>query len=102
MPRYAVHLFRTRDLIGILPDAFTSHRPLLREDSTLPNQEDFAQPEPCDCEVPGMFCSGVPGILAAMKNGRLAPGAVVERCDLCQRYPSDEAAYQQLVELGLA
>jgi hypothetical protein len=35
----------------------------------------------CACEFPGDFHSGVPGILAAMERGRLAPGAVVERCD---------------------
>jgi hypothetical protein len=54
----------------------------------------------CDCEWPGFFHSGVPGILAHMKNGRLAEGAVVNRCDLCQRYPSDEAAFERLRELG--
>jgi len=54
----------------------------------------------CECEKPGYYCSGVPGILAHIENGRLAPGAEVERCDLCQRYPSDEAALQKLRELG--
>lgn len=58
--------------------------------------------EPCDCELPGYFFSGVPGIIARMDNGRLAPGAAVERCDLCCRYESDEAARQKLVELELA
>jgi hypothetical protein len=37
-----------------------------------------------------------------MENGRLAPGAVVERCDLCRRYPTDAAARDRLRELGLA
>ena len=55
---------------------------------------------PCDCEKPGHFCSGVPGILAHMENGRLAPGAKVERCDLCQRHATDEAALERLRELG--
>ena len=54
----------------------------------------------CDCERSGHFCSGVPGILAHMENGRLAPGAKVERCDLCQRYPTDEAALKKFRELG--
>ena len=54
----------------------------------------------CECEKPGFFCSGVPGILARMKHGRLAEGAVVNRCDICQRYPSDEAAAEKLRELG--
>jgi hypothetical protein len=44
----------------------------------------------------------VPGILAQIEKGRLAPGAKVERCDLCQRYPSDQAAHQKLRELGMA
>jgi hypothetical protein len=54
----------------------------------------------CDCEKDGFFRSGVPGILAHMENGRLAEGAQVNRCDLCQRYPSDEAAFERLRELG--
>jgi hypothetical protein len=57
---------------------------------------------PCDCEQPGTFSSGVPGIIAAMEDGRLAPGAVVERCDQCERYPTDAAALARLRELGVA
>jgi hypothetical protein len=57
--------------------------------------------ECCDCERPGYFCSGVPGILAHIENGRLAPGAKVERCDLCRRYCSDEAALEKLRQLGM-
>ena len=57
-------------------------------------------PEVCDCELPGFFCSGVPGILAHLKNGRLAKGAKVQRCGCCKRYPTDEAALQKLKELG--
>jgi hypothetical protein len=56
----------------------------------------------CDCELPGLFRTGVPGILARVENGRLVPGAKVERCDLCQQYPSDEAALAKLRELGVA
>jgi hypothetical protein len=56
----------------------------------------------CECELPSYFCSGVPGILAHFANGRLAPGAAVERCDLCQRFASDKAALAKLQELGLA
>jgi hypothetical protein len=37
-----------------------------------------------------------------MEDGRLAPGAVVERCDQCERYPTDAAALAQLQEMGLA
>jgi hypothetical protein len=56
----------------------------------------------CDCERPGYFYSGVPGILARMENGKLAPGAAVQRCDLCQRYSSDDAALARLRDLGYA
>lgn len=56
---------------------------------------------PCECELPGHFCCGVPGILAHLENGQLAPGAEVERCDLCQRYGSDEAALKKLREMGI-
>lgn len=55
----------------------------------------------CPCELPGLFRTGVPGILARVENGRLVPGAKVERCDLCQRYASDEAARAKLLELGI-
>jgi hypothetical protein len=58
--------------------------------------------DPCECEQPGYFCSGVAGILAHVENGHLADEASVERCDQCQRYPSDEAALQRLIELGIA
>lgn len=56
----------------------------------------------CDCESPGYFCSGAPGIIARVENGRLVEGAAVERCDLCRRYPSDAAALNMLRELGIA
>jgi hypothetical protein len=56
----------------------------------------------CDCEFPGYFYSGVPGIVARVENGRLVADATVERCDLCQLYASDEAALARLRELGIA
>ena len=58
--------------------------------------------EPCDCELPGYFHTGVPGILAAMEDGRVAPQAIVERCDQCCRFETDAAALARLAELGLA
>jgi hypothetical protein len=58
--------------------------------------------DPCECELPGYFRSGVPGVIARMENGRLVPGAAIERCDQCQRYPTDDAALAKLQELGLA
>jgi hypothetical protein len=54
----------------------------------------------CDCQLPGFFCSGIPGIVAHVENGRLSATAKVERCDACLRYPSDEAALKKLRELG--
>lgn len=56
-------------------------------------------PEPCECELPGPFRSGIPGVLAATANGRLIPGAKVERCDVCRRFATDELARQSLVDL---
>lgn len=56
----------------------------------------------CDCQKPGHFCSGVPGILAHVENGRLGLESRVERCDQCQRYATDQAARDCLVELGIA
>lgn len=56
----------------------------------------------CECELPGSFCSGVPGVLALMEGDRLAAEATVERCDQCCRFESDEAARDALVERGLA
>ncbi|QDU42885.1 Flagellin N-methylase [Symmachiella dynata] len=58
------------------------------------------QGELCECEKPGHFHSGVPGILAHVENGKIAADAKVERCDLCARYPTDEAAREKLIELG--
>ena len=56
----------------------------------------------CECEHPGYFYSGVPGIIARVEGGRLADGATVERCDLCRRYSSDAEALVKLQELGIA
>jgi hypothetical protein len=56
----------------------------------------------CDCQSPGRFYSGVPGILACVVNGRLVTGAQVERCDGCQRYEPDDAALARLIDLGIA
>jgi hypothetical protein len=53
------------------------------------------------CEQLGFFQSGFPGILAHVEEGQVAAGAKVERCDVCSRYPSDEAARAKLIELGL-
>jgi hypothetical protein len=64
--------------------------------------EGEARDSRCECELPGYFHSGVPGIIAHVENGRLAAGAAVERCDLCRRYESDEAALAKLRELGIA
>ena len=87
------------DDILVLPLEFEElHAQPTVEDGDTANGEDHAR---CDCESPGYFCSGVPGILAHMENGRLVEGAEANRCDLCQRYPTDEAAFEKLRELGL-
>jgi len=57
--------------------------------------------EVCVCQKPGEFCSGVPGILAHVVGGKLVNGTKVERCDVCERYLSDEAALEKLRELGI-
>jgi hypothetical protein len=63
----------------------------------------MSEQRPCVCEEPGEYLySGVPGVLAHRGAGGVATGAKVERCDQCQRYPSDEAALARLQELGLA
>jgi len=55
------------------------------------------RPRPCDCEAPGaFFTSGVPGIVAHLDDGKLAPDATVERCDMCRRYATDAAALKAL------
>lgn len=57
----------------------------------------------CECQEPGgYFYSGVPGILAHLEADTVATGTEVERCDQCQRYPSDAAALAKLKKLGLA
>ena len=86
----------------VLPLEFEEYREGEKEPAAADADPTEAEASPCDCELPGYFCSGVPGIMAHLKDGRLADGAGVERCDLCQRYPSDEAARTKLVELGIA
>ena len=44
----------------------------------------------CVCEDLGHFRSGVPGILAHVKKGRIT--GRVERCDACQRFRDDQVA----------
>jgi hypothetical protein len=91
-------------------DADQLHNVVILElpvDANLPDPRDDESVDDdseqrCDCELPGAFCSGIPGILAQIKEGRLIGGTRVERCDLCQRYESDEAALARLVELGMA
>ncbi len=55
----------------------------------------------CECEQPGKYSCGVPGVLAYSENGAIVLGAGVERCDLCERFASDEAAVLHLQKLGL-
>ena len=49
----------------------------------------------CGCEKPGPFNCDLPGILAGrpQKKGY----RYIERCDMCERYPNDEAACEAYV-----
>ena len=49
----------------------------------------------CECEKPGYFRSGIPGILAHVEAGKLL--SKVERCDLCKRFATDETAREYLL-----
>ena len=54
------------------------------------------------CETPGFFYSGIPGILAHKEAAdRVHPTCKPERCDACERFPSDSAAVEKLQQLGL-
>ena len=48
------------------------------------------------CRVGGHFCSGVPGILAHIKDGHIGE---VQRCDACAVYASDEEARLALLNI---
>lgn len=92
----ANHLFANQPLSPAEIDALC-HR-LKARPAIVRREGDFV----CDCELEGEFHSGIPGILAYVHDGKLDRGSVVERCDLCERYPSDEAARARLIELGIA
>ena len=51
----------------------------------------------CVCQEPGVFNSGIKGILAGepQDNGC----RYVERCDTCERFDSDEAACKEFARL---
>lgn len=51
----------------------------------------------CACEMGGWHKSGLPGVLGHVEPGRLPDRKLVERCDICKRYPDDDAAYAALV-----
>lgn len=112
VPRYVLYDFDSDDLATT--NVYHSYREAAEDASQLDNVIILALPfempadrtsaseERCECEEPGYFCSGVPGILAHLDDGRLAEGAKVERCDACCLYPNDEAALAKLIELGIA
>ena len=100
-----------RVLLGEIEGAEEAEEPLARKllddfwDSRLDGTDCFPvfmteDIDPCECEESGYWCSGVPGILAHVENGKVVPGTEVEHCDLCARFDSDEAAYQELVRRG--
>ena len=107
--RYFQDEFQTAqpgDLVPLFPQ-FESAPPLTAaEIDALCERLNMPEPaegdEPCDCEGEGFFHAGVPGILAHLQQGRVAPGVLVERCDLCRRFASDDEAKSRLRELGIA
>ena len=48
-------------------------------ETTDEEADQTADGDRCDCEKPGFFCSGVPGILAHVENSRVARNTKVER-----------------------
>ena len=50
----------------------------------------------------GFYSGGMPDVLTDLENGRVALGALVERCDFCQRIPTDAEALAQIKGLGIA
>ena len=56
----------------------------------MPNLNRQNQNTVCGCEEPGPFNCGLLGILAGLpqKKGH----RYIERCDMCERYYSDESA----------
>lgn len=95
-------IYPTRPAVCVAMEAGDEQCQQCRREAGLPPLEPVAQArDPCECEQPGHFYSGVPGILANIEDGKLAADAKVERCDVCSRYPSDDAARKRLSELGL-
>lgn len=107
--RYFQDEFQTTqpgELVELFPQFETAPPLTSAEIGTLCERLNISEPaegdEPCDCEALGFFHAGVPGILAHLQEGRVAPGALVERCDICRRFVSDEEAIARLRELGIA
>lgn len=48
----------------------------------------------CICEIDGTWTSGLPGVLAKVKAGKIL--SEVERCDICGRYQDDVEAREAL------
>ena len=65
------------------------------------NDSDSTAADLCECQRPGDFFCGVPGVLAHVENGRVSPDCRVERCDFCRRIASDAAAEDRLRRLGM-
>ena len=95
-------IYPTRPNVCVAMEAGDEQCQDARQTAGLPPLEPVSKPtDPCVCELPGYYHSGVPGVLARLENGRVASGARIERCDVCRRYASDEAARARLAELGL-
>lgn len=54
------------------------------------------------CENPSEWNCGVAGVLARVDhNGYVISGTVVQRCDECEQFESDDAALAKLAALGM-
>ena len=74
-----------------------------RFNAIIDNCVDALEPNACEaCEGPGYWSETcpIPGVLARVVANR-AVRSGIERCDLCQRFPSDEAAIQALIDFGV-
>jgi hypothetical protein len=56
----------------------------------MPKLNRQCQNKLCGCEEPGLFNCGIPGILAGQPRSK--GHRYIERCDICERFSSDEAA----------
>ncbi len=107
--RYFQDEFQTAtpgEIAKLFPQFVTAAPLTSAEIGSLCERLNIAEPdedqEPCDCEAPGLIHASIPVILAHLQEERVAPGAFVERCDMCLWFASDNEAKSRLRELGIA